>query len=246
MKIDEASRPIFGVVPVGNGNDYARSLGMSSDIRVAVNQLTNYPILKTDIGKVNDTYFLETLSFGIDAAIALGTERRRRETSHTGTRLYLEEGIDQMLHHLFGRVTRGTFDSGCRVVYKGKKIISESESVEKFNKTTYLFAVQIGPTYGGGFQVAPEAKIDDGIFDIVVAREPLSPLKATRFFLKAKSGKHTSFKELEFYRASGINVSFECDSDDALPVQADGEAIAGSDFDIKIIPRALSVIRKKV
>lgn len=246
MKIDEVNRPVFGVIPVGNGNDYARSLGMSTDHRVAVSQLINYPALKTDIGLVNNEYFLETLSFGIDAAIGLGTERRRVETGHSGTRLYLEEGIDQMLHHLKRRATKAILEDGCKVDYQGKKIHSESVKVDLINKHTFLFAVQIGPTYGGGFNIAPEAIVDDGIFDIVLATDPLTPIKATKIFLKAKNGKHTKFKQLEFYRASSLHLFVDCDDDDELPIQADGEKIEGKEFDIRIKHRALSVIRKKM
>jgi YegS/Rv2252/BmrU family lipid kinase len=244
MSIDVADRPTFGVIPVGNGNDYARSLGMSTDVKTAVGQILNYPSLMTDVGLCNGIHFLETLSFGIDAAIAIGTEDRRRATGHTGTRLYLEEGVDQMLHHLKCRHTSAEFDGGVRVVYSGREIVSESQQVSQWHGQTVLFAVQIGPTYGGGFLVAPQAKLADGVFDIALAKCPLTPLKATRIFLKAKNGGHTKFKELEFYRARKIKVSFECEDGVALPAQVDGEKIEGTDFDIKILPRALSVIRK--
>lgn len=92
------------------------------------------------MGKCNDRWFLETLSFGLDAAIALDTVERRVRTGKTGTMLYLQSGIDQLLHHMDLRRYTAVLDGG-------EPVCGES----------YLFAVQIGQTYGGGFRICPDA-----------------------------------------------------------------------------------------
>ena len=136
MRRPAARRPALGVIPVGSGNDYARTLGVSTKVDEACAQLLGAEARLADVGRVNGHWFVETLSFGLDAAIALDTMERRVRTGRTGTVLYMESGIDQLLHHLDLRRYRVAFDGGETV---------EAESV--------TFAVQIGPYYGGGFKI---------------------------------------------------------------------------------------------
>lgn len=155
MRRPAARRPALGVIPVGSGNDYARTLGVSTKVDEACAQLLGAEARLADVGRVNGHWFVETLSFGLDAAIALDTMERRVRTGRTGTVLYMESGIDQLLHHLDLRRYRVSFDGGETV---------EAESV--------TFAVQIGPYYGGGFKICPDARIDDGLLDVCVAHPP--------------------------------------------------------------------------
>ena len=129
-------RPAFGIIPVGSGNDYARALGISANVDEACAQLFKAEALPTDVGWANGRWFVESLSFGLDAAIALDTVDRRVRTGRTGTVLYMEAGIDQVLHHLDERRYEASFDEG------------ESEQ-----GCSYAFAVQVGPFYGGGFEL---------------------------------------------------------------------------------------------
>ena len=80
MKRDANDRPQLGIIPMGSGNDYARTLGMAiNDPSRALAQLVRGHVFSLEVGHVNGVYFMETLSFGMDAAIALDTVRRRQE-----------------------------------------------------------------------------------------------------------------------------------------------------------------------
>lgn len=235
-------RPAFGLVPVGSGNDYARTLGMSSrSVDEAVSQLLSARPQRFDVGRCNGRYFVETLSFGLDAAIALETVDRRKRTGKTGTMLYLESGIDQLLHHLDKRTYRlradkrplGSATAGLAVTSDVSAMPGAEETGE-----SYLFAVQVGQTYGGGFRVCPQARTDDGLFDVCIAHPPLGPLYAVLIFLLAKNGHHTRFKQLEFFRADSLALAFDA----SLPVQMDGERFEADEFDIACVPQALSVL----
>lgn len=221
MALSAGERPMLGVIPVGSGNDYAATLSMERDVARAVAQLVEARPVSVDVGRVNDVYFAETLSFGVDAAIALDTVERRKRTGRTGTLLYLTSGLDQLMNHLDCRRYRASFDGGAA---------QEGEM--------YLFAVQNGPTYGGGFAVAPEASVADGRLDVVIAHPPLTRRKATLIFMLAKDGHHTRFKALEFRRVRRMRVEF----DEPLPVQVDGEQLEGTSFDVEVMPRALRVL----
>lgn len=222
MQIDAGSRPAFGLIPVGSGNDYARTLGMSESVPDAVVQFLDAREVQADIGCCNGEYFAETLSFGLDAAIALDTVERRMRTGEQGTTLYLKSGLNQLLHHLDVYHATATLD-GTRTI----------------DVPTLMFAVQVGPTYSGGFRICPGARIDDGMFDICYAEAPMRIPVATFKFLSAKNAHHVGRKGICFERASTIELSF----DRRPPCQIDGEAHIADSYSISTCPAALRVIQ---
>lgn len=221
MKRGRADRPPLAVIPAGSGNDYAATLGMAASLPRAIDQILEFRTGPADIGQVNDRYFVETLSFGLDAAIALDTIERRKRTGKQGKALYLASGIDQLLHH------RDTFHATA-VLDGGRRI----------EGPVHQFAVQLGPTYGGGFLICPEADPTDGFFDICYADAPMNLLEATYKFMRAKEGRHTRFKDLHFERAETIDISF----DRRPPCQIDGEPLVADSYRITMEPRALEVL----
>ena len=226
MMLSDDSRPKLAVVPVGSGNDYALTLGMASDPEKALKQIMECDVRKLDVGLVNGEFFAETLSFGIDAAIAIDTMERRKKTGRRGTLLYMESGIDQLVNHLHPQSYKMTL--------KGVPGIGDL----KVDGESYIFAVQIGRTYGGHFDVCPDANPEDGLFDICLTRKIMGPARAVAVFIAARFGLHKNMKAFKFYKASSLVVDFA----EPPAAQADGEIITGSHFDIDTIPQALEVI----
>ena len=221
MRIAADLRPRFALIPVGSGNDYARTLGMSECVPDAVVQLIDSDEVSVDVGNCNGEHFAETLSFGLDAAIALDTVERRQRTGEQGTILYLKSGIGQLLHHLDTYVATATLDG--------------ERSLEM---PVHLLTVQNGPTYGGGFRICPNADPADGVFDICYAAAPMSVPEATFKFLRAKDGHHTKYKGIFFDRASSIELSF----DRRPPCQIDGEPHIADSYRISIERQALRAL----
>ena len=204
MRIPRENRPTFGLIPVGSGNDFAKSLDISKDVPHAVKQLVEAKRTPIDIGRCNDGYFAETLSFGLDAAIARDTMERRKRTGRTGTIMYLEAGLYQLTHHLdiypyHVRYDDGPMEAGI----------------------CYLYAIQNGPSYGGGFDICPGAVMTDGFFDIAYAMPPLKTWKAALIFMMAKDGHHTKFKNMRFAKARKISIEF----DNPVPVHERFDAV---------------------
>lgn len=221
MQIPQEKRPKLGVLPAGQGNDFARSLNLPLDPLRLLDELPKLQDKTIDIGAVNDTYFAETLSFGVDAAIALETMERRRATNKTGTILYLESGFNQIKNHLDVIKAAVTLDG-----------------IEFPDLEFYTFAVQNGPTYGGGFDICSRADLSDGIFDICYATPSLSKFEAVRLFMRAKDGKHTNDKHIHFKKGKHIKLIFE----NIVPAQIDGEPIPAYEYDISVVPQALTVL----
>lgn len=227
MRIPPEYRPDLAVVPVGSGNDYALTLGMSKDPQRALEQILAHDARRMDVGCVNGEYFVETLSFGIDAAIALDTVERRKKSGRHGTILYMESGIDQILNH---RVANAYHAELSRADGEAPSLALAGES--------YVFAVQIGKTYGGHFKICPDADPQDGLFDVCIAHAPLSAARALLVFLLAKGGHHTGFDCMESHQCPSLVVEF----DEAPACQADGEKVTGTHFEVTMLPRELSVL----
>ena len=221
MRLPFDKRPSFGLVPVGSGNDYARTLGMSESVPDAVVQFLDARKQSVDVGCCNGEYYAETLSFGLDAAIALDTVVRRERTGQQGTILYMMSGLDILLHHL--------------EEYEFKAVLDGERTIEG---RMLMFAVQNGVTYGGGFRICPEARVDDGVLDICYAEAPMSIPVATFKFLSAKNAHHVGFKGIHFERASSLELSF----DKRPPCQIDGEPHIADSYSISVVPSALRVL----
>lgn len=248
MRIPSERRCRLGVIPVGSGNDYALTLGMSGNPDKALEQILDCQRSLVDVGQVNGRFFVETLSFGVDAAIAIGTMDARKLSKRKGTLLYLESGIDQIVNHLDARSFDlrmsapegiGAFEDAS-VLPKAYRHdgLSSGMICRHVKGESLLFAIQIGKTYGGHFDVCPKADPTDGLFDICIAYPPLTSAKALAVFLLARFGLHTSSRIFEFAKASSLTVAF----DEAPPCQVDGEPLEGTVFEVSMLPRSLEVI----
>ncbi|MBQ3301487.1 MAG: YegS/Rv2252/BmrU family lipid kinase [Eggerthellaceae bacterium] len=215
------NRPVFGLIPVGSGNDYAKTLGIPETVDAAFETLLKAQEQAHDVGVCNGEYFAETLSFGLDAAIALDTVKRRERTGQQGTPLYLASGLDQLLHHLDTYSMRATLDDGSELA-----------------GDIHMLAVQNGQTYGGGFRICPEASTSDGKLDLCWADAPMSMLEATVKFLSAKDAHHLKWKNIHFAKTSSLELSF----DRRPPCQVDGEPHLADSYSIAVEPLAMRVL----
>lgn len=231
MEISGYRRPRLGLVAVGSGNDFARTLGLpQNDTDASIHQLLTGKERIMDLGYVTadgsrfGTYFTETLSFGIDAAIALDTTTRRQAgDSQHGSKLYLTSGLK-----LFSKV---------REPYRCTMSIDGGGQIQL---NSLILTVQNGPTYGGGFTICPQAAFDDGVLDVCYnVRQPCLPHVLLLFAL-ARFGKHVSSSVVRLTQARTLELSFE--DSEQVPCQIDGEELLGKSFSIKIVPSALRVI----
>lgn len=230
MARPRTERPAMAVLPAGSGNDYAATLGMSMKLGTATRQILNGQRVLADVGECNGSYYVETLSFGLDAAIALSTVDLRRETQSTGTVLYARAGIDQLLHHRDPLAYHMHLEGADE----------EREDID-LEGEAFLFAVQIGPTYGGHFRICPRARIDDGRFDICLVHPPFSAAQAVGIFARAKNGWHVRDRRVEMHTAEGVSIRF----DRQPPAQMDGERLVGSEFRIVMHPGAIDVVKAR-
>lgn len=248
MRIEKGSRPTLGVVPVGSGNDFARTLGLTdvADVRgTDFSALFSCRPTPIDLMRIDwesgatdprpdtvaagtpvrrgTTYAVETFSMGLDAAIGLGTHDLRKITGLTGAALYTASGM-----RAFGRGYR-CFDSF--VSFDGKR----AEHLR-----TITFAVQNGPTYGSGFRICPNADPADGLLDVCYAQGPAPRAIALPVFLSAKNGGHVGNRRIRMQRVRSASFTF---AEAGYPIQVDGERLEATRLVIEVVPAALTVLK---
>lgn len=233
MRHPRPTRPTLGIIPVGSGNDYARTLGIVERGDASFEVLLNSRVAALDVGRADiergdghtsrmTEHFVETLSIGLDAAIAIDTYEMRASTHLRGSTLYTASGL-----RVFGA---GYRDYPMSVSFDG----APAERLRP-----YLIAIQIGPTYGSGYQICPAADPADGLFDICYAVGPAPRLITVPLFLRAKHGNHMGSKLIHATRAATVALDL---AEGAYPIQADGEQLRARRLSITMLPRALDVL----
>ena len=153
----------------------------------------------------------------------MGTFDLRKRTGLAGDPLYLLSGL---------RVIALDYrDFPASVAFDGAP-------TERMHPLT--FAVQIGPTYGSGFKICPDADPADGMFDICYVSGPMLRLFAPSLLMAAKTGRHVHNRRAHLKRVRSVSLSFE--GPGVYPAQADGERIEASRVTASIVPRALTVL----
>lgn len=203
------SKNILGVVPCGSGNDFYRTLEKVKE---------EYPVI--DIGKINNKYFINTVSIGIDAEVARNVSLMKK------VKLPSSQIYNASIVYTFFK-------------YKFKNI--EFTIDNKTNKSKFtILTICNGKMYGGGYKIAPDANLSDGYFDVYFV-EKLHKTIIPFLIGMLKKGTHEKHKSVHKNKATKIN--FKCDYD--LVCSIDGEIEIGNKFDIKLIEKALMVYNNK-
>jgi YegS/Rv2252/BmrU family lipid kinase len=220
MEHPESTRPLFGIVPTGSGNDYAHTLGMSDDLTTALLQLVTGKRVQVDLGKCNGIWFGESVACGLDARVTAKAVELKSTTRLSGLPLYL-----RALMFVLSKQ------------YYPHRVVVAYDDEEPFETDMLIVAATNGPTYGGGFRITPDSVYDDGLLD--VCRIDMMP-KAEAFMRLpfVILGKHTKMRPVHMRRAKRVTVVAER----PLEGQIDGEVLFESAYDIQVFPQALSVI----
>jgi diacylglycerol kinase (ATP) len=214
------SRTVLGIIPTGTMNNLARVLGIPLDIEQACALLGAGLTRQLDVGCLRSgdplkrTYFLETAGLGLAIALPAGQN--------------IKKGLWGKLPEDF----RKMFD-----LSTGPTQI-ELDNGETLETQVRLVTVSNAPMTGLNNLIAPDAKMDDGLFDLAVY-DGLSDLELAKYFLSTANAQRVSNPNVRFYRTRRAHIR----SVQALPAMADKDEIAvQEELDFEVIPRALSVI----
>lgn len=208
----------MGLVPIGHGSDFVRTTGTSHDIAAAVNAACNGRVRPIDLGRAtfadgSSTVFINVAGLGFDALVA---ERAGKTKRLPGSNLpYLAAALQTL------------------VTYKNIQVALD---VDGELISTYAVFVQVANAkyMGGGYKIAPDADIEDGLLDLALVGDIAKP-DLLKTLPKVYSGKHVSHPKFRHIRAKRIHV----ESMQPANVQLDGELCGAAPVTFTVMPAAL-------
>ena len=215
MNLPAVTRPILGIVPLGTANDFATGCGIPGDPGKALALCMKGEPVQIDIGKANDHWFINAASSGFGAEITATTSPELKRLFGPAAYTVMGAILAINLHHYRGRL-----------ILPGREITGSGP----------VAIVGNGRQTGGGIQVAPRARIDDGLLDVLVVRQilPTALLAAARELQQLPSdGEYISYWQTPW---------LEVHPEEAIPVNLDGEPLSFSTVRFEAVPKAIRVI----
>lgn len=214
------SETSLGVLPLGSGNDFAKSLGLKlrfeSDVEVLAGKNTNF----VDVIKTNKGLFLNTFGMGID-----GLTNYYASTSSLAT-----ASMRYFISALKALLGSEAFNYKCKI------------DGETITGTSRMIVVANGSVEGGKYEISPDSDISDGICEVVIVQN-ISIIRLVIEFLKLSLG-------IPFSNAVAIkkrcSSSLSITLDRAVHAHADGEIVMPADtFSFSVQKHAIPVITAK-
>ena len=208
----------LALYPIGSGNDFSRALGYPRQRKQVGAFIASARARRIDVGECNGRIFLNAAGVGIDGYVA---ERVLAASRIVGPTLGYLVGALVGIATYRPRQMRITIDGEVR---EGPHM---------------MVAACNGTYFGSGMRVAPDAKLDDGVFDIIVGGD-LGRWASLVALAKIYRGTHVDGKTILAIRGTSLDV----DLPQELTMQADGEAERTNGLRIRIRPRALTVLAR--
>ncbi|MEV6654527.1 diacylglycerol kinase family protein [Streptomyces sp. NPDC051219] len=211
---------LFGLVPAGRGNDFARALGLPAEPSALAELLLHGTPKRIDTIEVESAFHRRTVVLGSVYAGVDAVANRHANTSRwlRGAASYYAGGLRAV-------ATWRAVDY--RITVDG--VLHERRG--------YTVVTANSGYYGFGRLIAPGARLDDGMLDVVVIRDAPRRL----FFAvmnELKTGVHINRPEVEILHGKEIRI----ESNREIPYGADGEVDAVLPVTARVRPGALNVL----
>jgi diacylglycerol kinase (ATP) len=228
-----ATGPAVGLINVGTGGDFRRSLGIDEGFENCIAALASGRERVIDVGQASfrgqdggllEHYFMNVLSAGLGG--------------------WVDRYIDTMPAFLGGRI--GYYLAALRAVIVSKeqpllaRIAWQDEWREEIIPA-YLVAICNGRWFGGGMDVAPMALPDDGRLEVVTITAPNKPYLADRV-RGVYTGRHLDEPTVHHFPCQHIELRLDDEAAERhFPLDVDGEALGSLPLAVQVAPRRLRV-----
>jgi YegS/Rv2252/BmrU family lipid kinase len=209
----DAGLPL-GVLPLGTANDFARSLGIA-ELPAAIEAIAAGRIRTVDVGVVNGTYFLNAVGIGMGPDINRDLDSSSK--SSLGAFAYLLYGIRNLQTN------------------RGMHAVVQCDG-SRHTMRSLQITIANGIHYGGGMTIAKDARLDDGLLE-VLSIPPQSPWRLLMRGPALRSGNTGDVPNLPTFRAKEVTVSTRTPRD----VTADGEHVTRTPVECRSIAARLQV-----
>ncbi|HFC11649.1 MAG TPA: diacylglycerol kinase family lipid kinase, partial [Anaerolineae bacterium] len=205
----ETGRPTLplGVIPVGTGNDFAHMLKLPKKMKAIIDNIVAGATRQIDVGYVVIDGATTGHYFGNNCALAM--EPMVNMESNRFTRLH---GTPRYLAGLVSALFK----------LKAWQMDVEWEG-GRFSGPSVLLSICNGPRAGSTFMMAPDAKADDGLFDVALA-EDLSMPQILRVLPGLFNGAYLRHPQVQQFRTAWLKIRVP----EGTPIHADGEMVTNS------------------
>jgi diacylglycerol kinase (ATP) len=209
----------LALLAAGTGNDFAKTVGApAGDLAATARLVADGSEMMVDVGRIEERYFLNVAGFGFDIAVLDDLENI---PLLTGDLLYLSAALRQLFK------------------FRGMPIDITTASVARGPRAHLMLIVANGRNFGGMFQIAPDARINDGKLDAISILDA-PPLTRISMLAGAPSGRHVRNPLVLSEQASMFTLKFGAPPD----YETDGEynTAKSSTIEISCVPGALRVV----
>lgn len=226
LSADLADYAQMAVLPMGSGCDFARTLGLPREPEAAVELLGRGESRRVDAGRIDyrdrsgrerTGYFINVASFGISGLTDEFVNRAGRSLGATAA------------------FAIGTLRAIAR--FRAPEVAVRVDDQLVYEGPVSLGAVANGRYFGGGMQIAPQARIDDGTLEVIVV-EGLSKPRLVASFPSLYRGAHLTHPAVTCRRGTRVEAALL--SGEAL-LDVDGEPLGGLPARVEVLPAAVQL-----
>lgn len=206
---------VLGIIPAGSGNGLAMHLGYGRDIDSAVRKLNSATVQTIDCGLLNGRPFINMAGLGFDGLVSV----RMKGSSWRGFIGYFIKSVEAGLE------------------YTPRECTIELDD-QTITRKCFAISVANGPMYGYNFKIAPDALLDDGLFEVVLLKDApkwkyFAALPATLM------GKIYDAGFVEHFTSSRVKIKSE--GENYIHLDGEGMVVQG-DLDFEIKHRTLKIL----
>jgi diacylglycerol kinase (ATP) len=214
---EQRYRPALGIIPAGTTNDFARAIGLPRSIMKAVGVIAKGTPSPIDIGKINNKYFINIAGGGM--LTTLTYEVPSKVKTMLGQLAYYIKGIEKL-----------PFLSPMHVRFEVNGRVIDEEIM--------LFLIANSNSVGGFEKLAPNAKLNDGLFDCIILKKTSLP-EFIRIATMALKGDHFKHPNIIYFQAKQLKAT----STERVDLNLDGELGSSLPCTFTALPRHIQLIR---
>lgn len=217
-------RIAFGIIPAGTGNDFAKALDLGEVAEAALDPLLDAQVIDVDLGFLNDRAFVNISAGGFVADVSATLTEELKDA--TGKLSFVIGGA----RALFGREP---FTADIRLAQgeggQGDATVRPYPAPIELQ----MFTVCNARFIGGGYPMAPDALIDDGLLDVFLVKQTPT-LEFVGLLQKMAAGEHAQDDRVLNFRAAELELVF----DRVVHVNTDGEVLEADRCSYRVNHRA--------
>ena len=219
------SEAVFSLINMGTGGDFRRTLALPKSAEECINALAFGNVMSCDIGKLTFVnysdeetvrYFINIASFGLGGLV--------------------DKTVNSTTKAFGGKASFMIGSIRAFLMYTNKKVTIKIDDKEVIDKKINNVVVANGCYFGGGMYVAPHAKIDDGLFDVLIIGD-LRTKESYSLLKNIYTGNHLKLDHVQNIKAKKLTA----ESNEEVLLDVDGEQPGKLPATFEIIPSAIKV-----